>query len=430
MFPPLDDARRKELADSIEANGQRDPITLFDPNTILDGRNRYEACKLKGIAPKTELWDGKGSPYQFVLDKNGRRRDLEPDQRVAITMEVLEADEEWQEAQAAKKDRANAKRSDATKSQPRGEGGRRLASGAGPRGPAPDERTAEEIAKRSGASPRTVKRVIELRKKDPSAFEKLKKGEVKAHSELRGIKHAEARRKAADAAKAAPVQAQLHKADAIDFLRTLKPQSVDLLVTDPPYMTDVDDIVAFAKSWVPLAFKCVKPTGRLYIFTGAYSQELHAYLSVFLKQDDFTCPFPNVWSYDNTIGPAPKTDYKLNWQAYHHLRGPKAPPLDCPIKTELFSAQEINAPDGRLGDRFHAWQKPDALAEQIIRHASKPGDFVVDPFAGTGTFLLAAAKFGRNSVGCDIDDKMIKIARERGCELASGVLSLARVANG
>ncbi len=34
--------------------------------------------------------------------------------------------------------------------------------------------------------------------------------------------------------------------------------------------------------------------------------------------------------------------------------------------TEQFSVQDINAPDGRLGDRFHAWQKPDELAERVI----------------------------------------------------------------
>jgi len=429
MFPPLDEARLNELADAIEANGQRDAITLFDEHTILDGRNRYEACKLKGIEPKTKPWDGKGSPYQYVLDRNARRRDLEPDQRGAITLEVLEADEEWQEAQTAKRDRANKNRSDATKSQPRSKDQRRLSSGPVSRDTRP-ERTREEVARRAGISSATAARVIALRKKDPKAFDRVKKGEAKAHNELRGIKHAEARKKAADAAKAAPVRAQISKGDALDFLRSQEPESVDLLVTDPPYMTDLDDIAAFAKRWVPLAFKCVRPTGRLYIFSGAYPEELHAYLDAFLKQQDFTCANVNVWSYDNTIGPAPKTDYKLNWQAYYHLRGPKVPPLDCPIKTEQFAAQKITAPDGRLGDRFHAWQKPDALAEQIIRHASKPGDVVIDPFAGTGTFLLAAAKLGRNAIGCEIDDKMIKIARGRGCELKGSVLGLMKAANG
>jgi modification methylase len=83
--------------------------------------------------------------------------------------------------------------------------------------------------------------------------------------------------------------------------------------------------------------------------------------------------------------------------------------------TEQFSVQDINAPDGRQGDRYHAWQKPDELAERFIRHSTRPGDRIVDPFAGTGTFLLAGAKLGRHAIGCEHDAEMLKIAVERGC---------------
>ena len=94
---------------------------------------------------------------------------------------------------------------------------------------------------------------------------------------------------------------------------------------------------------------------------------------------------------------------------------PDSPPLDCPIMLEQFSVQEINAPDGRQGDRYHAWQKPLSLAEQLIRHSTKSSDRVIDPFACTGTFLLAAASLGRFSAGCDISPENIAIAIERGC---------------
>jgi len=41
---------------------------------------------------------------------------------------------------------------------------------------------------------------------------------------------------------------------------------------------------------------------------------------------------------------------------------------------------------------------------------------VLDPFVGTGTFVLMAAKFGRVARGCDIDHEMLLIAKERGCQ--------------
>ena len=154
-------------------------------------------------------------------------------------------------------------------------------------------------------------------------------------------------------------------------------------------MTDVDDIAVFARSWVPLALEAVKPTGRAYICTGAYPEEMAAYLDV-LSRGPLELRNILVWTYRNTLGPSPSHDYKLNWQAIFYLRGHDAPPLQSPLMTEQFSVQDINAPDGRLGDRLHAWQKPDELAERFIRHSTLPGHTVIDPFAGTGAFLAAA----------------------------------------
>jgi 16S rRNA G966 N2-methylase RsmD len=191
----------------------------------------------------------------------------------------------------------------------------------------------------------------------------------------------------------------------------------DLLLTDPPYSTDVEDIPAFAHAWLPPALSKVKPTGRAYVCIGAYPEELRAYLQV-------PTPLPLeqvlVWSYLNTIGPAPTHTYKQNWQAILYYRGPEAPPLDCPLLIEQMSAMQLNAPDGRQGERYHAWQKPDALAERLIRHATRPGDLVLDCFAGTGTFLLAAHRLGRVALGCDRSPEMLALARRRGCEIEEG----------
>jgi DNA modification methylase len=216
-------------------------------------------------------------------------------------------------------------------------------------------------------------------------------------------------------------QIDLTEGDACVYLATVKAASVDLLLTDPPYMTDVDDIAAFARAWVPLALDALKPTGRAYIFTGAYPREMAAYLEVLQAEADdrgWTLSDVLVWTYRNTIGPAPNMGYKLNWQACFYLYGPDAPALSCPILVERFSVQDINAPDARTGVRFHAWQKPDEIGERFIRHATKAGDLVLDPFVGTGTFVSAAARLGRNAIGCDRDPEMIDLCRRRGLEVA------------
>ncbi len=189
-----------------------------------------------------------------------------------------------------------------------------------------------------------------------------------------------------------------------------KQEPFDLLLTDPPYMTDITDINLFVKSWLPLSLSKLKSTGRAFICIGAYPQEIYAYLSVAMPKQIL------VWTYRNTLGPSPSYGYKQNWQAILYYEMPDAPPIDCPIMTEQFSVQDINAPDGRLGNRFHEWQKPIELAERFIRHSTQPGESVVDPFCCTGTFLLAASKLGRIGIGCDIDESNLDIAVGRGCK--------------
>jgi site-specific DNA-methyltransferase (adenine-specific) len=58
-------------------------------------------------------------------------------------------------------------------------------------------------------------------------------------------------------------------------------------------------------------------------------------------------------------------------------------------------------------------QKPEALLERIVRGASRPGGLVVDPFCGSGTTLVVAARLGRRAVGCDVGDLALATARAR-----------------
>jgi predicted TPR repeat methyltransferase len=58
---------------------------------------------------------------------------------------------------------------------------------------------------------------------------------------------------------------------------------------------------------------------------------------------------------------------------------------------------------------------PSPVSGVLTEVRAKEGDTVLDPFACTGTFLLAASKLGRLSRGCDISQDHIDIAVQRGC---------------
>lgn len=408
LLPPLSSEEFDALRDSIRRDGMRHPVIVDEVGNVLDGRHRLridphaKRVVMKGLSDAEK--------QAFVFAANFTRRNLSPAQK--------------EECRAAMKRVAESLRAENAK-----------------------QNTQQKIAALLGVSRECIRdwfmtNGVDAKGHKPDARVKLTK-EQKAEAVARveagesqvqvaadyGVNQSlisklvarENRQQTLTAERAqqnasATGSLRLVKSDAITFLRSIPAGTVDLLITDPPYSTDVDDIAAFAAEWLPLAISRLKPGGRAYVFTGAYVDELHAYTGLILAagRDGWQYDPPLVWTYRNTIGPTPLMGYKLNWQACFHVYGAVAPPLDCPSLNERFTVQEVNAPDARFGLRDHAWQKPDELAERLIRHAAKAGDLVIDPFAGTGTFVSAAIKANCNVVACDNSDDMLAICRERG----------------
>lgn len=66
---------------------------------------------------------------------------------------------------------------------------------------------------------------------------------------------------------------------------------------------------------------------------------------------------------------------------------------------------------GGASTRRHPAPYPLALAERLVRMFSFVGDTVLDPFMGTGTTNLAAARWGRNGIGIEIEPSYLEMAR-------------------
>jgi DNA modification methylase len=65
------------------------------------------------------------------------------------------------------------------------------------------------------------------------------------------------------------------------------------------------------------------------------------------------------------------------------------------------------------GNRNHSAAFPQALPEWFIKLLTDPGDWVLDPFGGSGTTLLAALSLGRNAIGVETRADYCKIARAK-----------------
>ena len=278
VFPMMDKKRLSELRDDIAKHGLLQPIVMFD-DQILDGRNRYQACVDAGAQPRFVTVRDVDDPFAYVWSLNGARRDLTDAQRYLI----WKACEEKSSAMQAEKRRiaaeAREKRAKAASERRREDGtlGPRSTSG-GPSGPTTGSREhapkvhQEREAKASAANvaPSTVRRMDSLAAKRPDLAEKVRDGALPAARAIRTMKADAAKEEARAAIENLREQhtagSDLHRVIAGDFRTAgLEPESVDVILTDPPYPRD---FVALYSDLSKTAARVLKPGGSLVAMVG------------------------------------------------------------------------------------------------------------------------------------------------------------------
>lgn len=158
LIPGMTDAEFADLKADIAANGQREPITIYE-GMVLDGRHRYRACEELGIESFQKLYEG-SEPAAFVISLNVKRRSLSAGQRAAIAVEFLPELEKEARNRMAHPGNAN-----------------RVAPRTQPEKPNP-HRAREDAGALVGVSGATVDRARRVKEQDPEAFEQVKSGEL------------------------------------------------------------------------------------------------------------------------------------------------------------------------------------------------------------------------------------------------------------
>jgi ParB-like chromosome segregation protein Spo0J len=93
-FPLMGEAGLGELAADIRAHGQREPVWLHRDGRIIDGRNRWLACRRADLEPRTRTFEGEDAQLvPFVVSLNLHRRHLSESQRAMVAARIANLDE-------------------------------------------------------------------------------------------------------------------------------------------------------------------------------------------------------------------------------------------------------------------------------------------------------------------------------------------------
>ncbi len=229
--------------------------------------------------------------------------------------------------------------------------------------------------------------------------------------------------------------AQIECNDYRDFLKSLDRNSVDLVLTDPPYAVSrktgfssvkngvqrfavsMDfgewdhqqiDLSAFARE----TYRVLRRGGTAIIW---YDLWKISTLYDALAEAGFKMLRLIVWNKTNPVPLNSKCIYLSNSRemAVVGVKG------GSPTFNSAYDSGNYSHPIPRHGGkRIHPTQKPLDLFRELVRKHSNPGDLVIDPFLGSGTTAVAALEEGRAFAGCDIDESYIRAASTRMHQLA------------
>ena len=200
--------------------------------------------------------------------------------------------------------------------------------------------------------------------------------------------------------------------DCMQILPKLKPESARLVLTDPPYGIAYESTkgVRIANDdnpfiwWMREAFRVVAPGGSMLCFCRWDVQEV---FRVAVQAAGFTLKSQVVWDKDwPGMGDTGATFSPIHEVIWFAVKGRFKFPAGRPR-----SVIRVRRPASQ--HRTHPTEKPVELLEQLITATTRPGDQIVDPFAGTGSSGVAAKRTGRSWTGIELHPEYVEIARSR-----------------
>jgi len=237
--------------------------------------------------------------------------------------------------------------------------------------------------------------------------------------------------------------------DCVKVLSSLNAPVADLIFADPPfnigYKYDVyedrkayDEYYAWTDQWMrACAEKALKPAGTFWIAIG---DEYAAEVRMIANAAGLHLRNWVIWHY--TFGQNTKKKFaRSHTHLFYFVKDPAKFTFNdmavrIPSARQTTYADKRANPVGKVPDdvwsfsrvcgtfnervRWHPCQMPERVLERIVAASSNPGDLVLDPFSGSGTTCVAAARLGRRYAGIDVSAKYVAESERRIADTLAG----------
>ena len=226
---------------------------------------------------------------------------------------------------------------------------------------------------------------------------------------------------------------RIYHMDAIVGLRKLESQSVDLVVTDPPYNIASNarttmksgKPISTMKAWgkwdsmnpfdyevmiltvLSECFRVLKPGGALYMFT---AREQNGYFVRKAVQRGFLYRNQLTMVKKNPLPSFSKSNWRSAFEACLYVT--KGKPSTFNFVSQAECKNVFHYANSRRETK-HPTEKPLSFINLIVRVSSNEGDLVLDPFIGSGTTAVAAKALGRAFLGFELEEEYIEMANQR-----------------
>jgi site-specific DNA-methyltransferase (adenine-specific) len=221
---------------------------------------------------------------------------------------------------------------------------------------------------------------------------------------------------------------ELSLRDAVEWLRGIPAESLDLVVTDPAYeslekhraigtTTRLKHSKSSSNDWFRIfpnarfgellheIFRVLKKNRHFYLFCDA---ETMFVVKPEAERAGFKFWKPLVWD-KKTIGMG--YHYRARYEFILFFEKGKRRLNDLGV-ADVISVPRVH--------RGYPAEKPPAVSELLIKQSTEPGEVVADPFMGSGSVGVAALRLGRRFLGTDLNPEAVNLAGQRLSEFGDG----------